>query len=158
MTHESEQTDIRMATRADEEAIMELCRMLHEENGQFPMSDEKVRTEVRRGLDHNFAICAVICGPKRIEAVSLLTIDQPWYSDTWMLQECFIFVHPDHRRTTHAKRLINYARECADRMEIPLLIGVLSNHKTEAKVKLYERVFGAKAGAYFLHDGSREVH
>lgn len=154
----SDDLPIRMATRADEDALMELCRMLHDENGQFPMSEEKVRNELRRGLDRQFGICAVIDGPERIEAVSLLTIDQPWYSETWMLQECFIFVHPDHRRTTHAKRLINYARECADRMEIPLLIGVLSNHKTEAKVKLYERVFGQKAGAYFLHSGSREVH
>ncbi|MCV9940901.1 GNAT family N-acetyltransferase [Boseaceae bacterium BT-24-1] len=158
MKHDSDDYPIRMATRADEEVVMELCRMLHEENGQFPMSEEKVRNELRRGFDRQGGVVAVIDGPEGTEAVSLLTIDQPWYSDVWMLQECFIFVHPDHRKTRHAKRLINYARECADKMGIPLLIGVLSNHKTEAKVKLYERVFGAKAGAYFLHDGSGGVH
>jgi hypothetical protein len=39
-------------------------------------------------------------------------------------------------------------------MEMPLLIGVLSNHRTEAKVRLYERQFGKPTGAFFLYNGS----
>jgi hypothetical protein len=35
---------------------------------------------------------------------------------------------------------------------IPLAIGVMSNTRTEAKIRLYERVFGAPAGVYFLYN------
>jgi hypothetical protein len=33
-----------------------------------------------------------------------------------------------------------------------MLIGVLSNHRTEGKVKLYGRIFGDSAGAFFLYN------
>ena len=45
----------------------------------------------------------------------------------------------------------------AERVNMPLLIGVLSNHRTEGKVKLYERVFGKPAGAYWLVGGETGV-
>ena len=32
------------------------------------------------------------------------------------------------------------------------MIGVLSNHRTEAKVRLYERQFGKPSGAFFLYN------
>jgi hypothetical protein len=37
-------------------------------------------------------------------------------------------------------------------MGMPLLIGVLSNSRTEAKIRLYKRHFGEPAGAYFLYN------
>ena len=39
-----------------------------------------------------------------------------------------------------------------DDLGIPLIIGVLSNQRTEAKIRLYERQFGAPAGAFFLYN------
>lgn len=145
---------VRTATEADEEAIMRLCRLLHEENGQFAMSDDKVRDALRQGLERRGGIVGVIDGADGIEAVIFMIIGQLWYSEDWMLEEMFNFVHPDHRRSTHAKRLIEYAKECATRLGIPLMIGVLSNHRTEAKVKLYERHL-PKSGAYFIYNGQR---
>jgi hypothetical protein len=34
---------------------------------------------------------------------------------------------------------------------MPLMIGVMSNSRTDAKVKLYERQFGNPAGSFFLY-------
>jgi len=152
MTSTIAESPVRTATAADEEAIMTLCRLLHEENGAFSMSDEKVRNELRRAFDRQGGLIGVIDGPDGLEGIILLTIDQLWYSDDWMLQELFNFVHPDHRRSTHAKRLIEYAKDCATHLKIPLLIGVLSNTRTEAKVRLYERML-PKGGAYFIFNG-----
>jgi len=38
-------------------------------------------------------------------------------------------------------------------MNLPLILGVVSNYRTEAKVKLYERQF-PKAGAFFMYNNS----
>jgi hypothetical protein len=39
----------------------------------------------------------------------------------------------------------------AEKLSVPLAIGVLSNSRTEAKIRLYERVFDSPAGVYFLY-------
>ena len=93
----SSQSPVRMAERADEEAIMHLCRMLHEENGQFTMSEAKVRDGLRQAFDRLGGVIGVIDGPDGLEGVILLHIGQLWYSDDWMLEEMFNFVHPAHR-------------------------------------------------------------
>lgn len=152
MTDSTTETPVRIATAADEDAIMDLCRMLHEENGQFSMSEAKVRDALQTAFKRQGGLIGVIDGPKGLEGIILLTIGQLWYSDDWMLEEMFNFVHPDHRRSSHAKRMIQFAKESADKLGIPLMIGVLSNTRTEAKVRLYERML-PKAGAYFVHDG-----
>ena len=79
-----------------------------------------------------------------------IQLDQPWYSSDWMLVELFNFVHPAHRRSTHAKSLIGHAKGYADQLGIPLVIGIISNHRTEAKVRLYRRML-PKAGEFFTY-------
>ena len=56
-----------------------------------------------------------------------------------------------------ARKLCEFSKMAAERLNMPLLIGVLSNHRTEGKVKLYERVFGKPAGAYWLVGGETGV-
>jgi GNAT superfamily N-acetyltransferase len=159
MTDQATTTEapVRTAVAADEEAIMALCRMLHEENGQFAMSEDKVRHALRQAFDRKGGIVGVIDGPNGLEGVIFLIIAQLWYSDAWMLEEMFNFVHPDHRRSRHAKRLIEYAKECSNHIGVPLMVGVLSNTRTEAKVRLYERML-PKSGAYFIYNGSERAH
>lgn len=161
----SSSSPVRMANRADEEAIMALCRMLHEENGQFSMSDAKVRDALQQAFDRLGGVIGVIDGHDGLEGVILLHIGQLWYSDDWMLEEMFNFVHPEHRRSSHAKRLIQFAKDSADHLSkvsghpVPLMIGVMSNQRTEAKVRLYERML-PKSGAYFVYNGpgSEKAH
>jgi hypothetical protein len=48
--------------------------------------------------------------------------------------------------------------DLADKLGMPLTIGVLSNHRTEAKVRFYERFLGKAAGAYWIYwPGSRKA-
>jgi hypothetical protein len=46
--------------------------------------------------------------------------------------------------------LISFGKKCAIDIGVPLMMGILSGERTEAKVRLYCRQFGTPAGAFFL--------
>ena len=88
-----------------------------------------------------------------------------WYSDTPVVEEKAIFIHPDYRSAKggRATRLCEFSKKVSDTLGIPLIIGVLSNNRTQAKVRMYERQFGKPSGAFFLYgartgDHSRTEH
>jgi hypothetical protein len=151
---------VRYATPDDEEKIMALCRELHNENALLPMCEEKVRATLRIALHRNGGIVGVIGKPKgEIEGAILLVLDQIWYSSEWCVEELFSYVPERFRRSRHAHDLIDFSKQWTDSFAetlgrpVPLLIGILSNVRTEAKVRLYRRKLGEPAGAYFLYGG-----
>jgi hypothetical protein len=77
-----------------------------------------------------------------------------WYNLEPIMQDNAMFVDPDFRSAKggRARKLAEWARDTSEKLGIPLAIGVISNSRTEAKVRLFERVFGAPAGVYFLHN------
>lgn len=148
----------RLAGPADAESLYGLCRLLWEENGLFPMSEIKVRRMIE------IAVCPAVktevepitiigaLGPVgNIEASLALCITQNWYSDAWHVEELWNFVRPDCRRSNHAKSLIEYSKTVQAQIGLPLMIGILSNDRTQEKVRLYSRRLGAPAGAYFVY-------
>jgi hypothetical protein len=142
---------VRQATRADESELMDLCRELYEENGLADiMSEYKVRAMMDRAFNREGAMIGVISNPEAIEAAVFLTIGQLWYSEMDFLEELFVYCRPQYRRSSNTKDLLTFSKTCSDELAIPLIIGVLSNHRTEAKVRLYEREFGKPAGAFFV--------
>lgn len=147
------ETVVRLATPEDEDGIVNLCTMLHEENGLFPLSETKMRNVVRRATERKGGIIGVIGELGNPVAGIQLAIEQMYYSDAWMLSEGFNFVMPDYRKSDYARTLIGYAKMCSDKMKLPLMMGILSNHRTELKVRLYERQL-EKAGAYFVYNRS----
>jgi len=146
-----ESYEVRLATPDDEDNIFELLTMMHSENGVFVMDDDKVRDIIRNATNGNGGIIGVIEGDKRLEAVICLAIDQYWYTTTYHLIDLFNFVHPDYRKSTRAKSLLSFAKKCSDETKVPLMVGIFSNIRTEAKIKLFERQL-PKAGAFFLYN------
>jgi len=144
-------TEVRLAVQSDEEDIMVLCRLLHKENGLWTLNEQKVRHMLRRAWRKEFAIVGIVGKPGALEGMILLVLDQPWYSDDWMLEEMLNYVHPEHRKSGHAKRLVEFAKKTSEGLGIPLMIGIISNERTEAKVKLYQRQLGSPAGAFFVY-------
>lgn len=131
---------------------MEHVRALHGENGLFPLAENKALGIVHRALDRKGAIIGVIGEPGSLEGSICLSLDQPYYSDAYQLTELWNFVAPPrHHRAGHAKRMIEFAKMCSDRMAIPLTVGVLSNQRVEAKQRLYERQL-EPAGVFFVHN------
>jgi hypothetical protein len=155
---------VRKARPEDEESIWELFHLMHEETGAFEIDYPKVQNLLNRILyserippgDLGVRGYMGVIGPLgKIEAFTLMIIGSYWYSSQWTLEELANFVHPDHRKgTEHATTLLQYDKMLSDKLQIPLIIGIISNVRTEAKVRLYRRMFGKEgtAGAFFVHN------
>lgn len=146
---------VRIADASDVEELFELCKNLHGENFLFPMSDYKVlnmlNNATRPEIELRRGIIGCIGEPGRIEGAIFLEIDTLWYADTPALIELFSYVKPEFRRSTNCRDLIAWAKAMSDHFNLPLMIGVMSNQRTEAKVRRYRQSLGEPAGAFFFY-------
>lgn len=144
---------VRTGTVADVDGVMNLALLGSAENGFTTPSPQKMLRDVYEALSLDHGIMGVIGPPGGVlEGAVLLRISWPWYTDEQSLEERGIFVHPDHRDAKGGRfaRLVEFSKTTALRLDLPLSIGVLSNHRTEAKVRTYRRLLGEPAGAFFL--------
>jgi len=147
--------DVRIGTPEDVHDIMELALSACDENGFVDPNPQRLLAEIWPALNLDRGMVGIIGEDgKKPEAAVLLRIGTMWYSDADVLEEKAIFVHPEYRSAKggRARRLCEFSKQVADKLGIPLIIGVLSNHRTEAKVRLYERQFGKPSGAFFLYN------
>jgi len=153
----SELTGIRIGTPEDVHGIMEIATEMWNELGVTPASQEKILHDVWAALNQQDGLIGIIGEPGgRIEGGILLRVGSMWYSDEKVLEERGIFIHRDfrHIKGGRARRLCQFAKNAADSLGIPLLIGILSDDRTEAKAKLYERQFGKPVGVFYLYNGT----
>lgn len=154
MTRDPE-LEVRIARESDLDAIMELALMGAKENGISSPNPRKMLEEIYPALQRKGGLMGVI-GPKdgKPQGAVLLRIGIPWYTDDEVLEERAIFVHPEFRSAKggRAARLLEFSMKASDELGLPLMIGILSNQRTEAKVRLYKRYLGEPAGAYWLHN------
>jgi GNAT superfamily N-acetyltransferase len=151
----TEELGIRLGTPDDIHRMMDLALSACEENGFVDPNPNKLLHEIWSALNLDRGIVGIIEGDDGIfEGAVLLRIGDMWYSDRQVLEEKAIFIHPEYRSAKggRARRLCSFSKEVADSLGIPLIIGVLSNHRTEAKIRLYERQFGKASGAFFLYN------
>ena len=142
---------VRKAKPEDRTAVMDICVEDHSENGQFSLSKSKLERKVSEILDGHGGIIGLIQRGKNIEAIIMMQIAQFWYTEDWCLEETLNYVRPDFRRSTNAKDMITFGKRCSDEINIPLVIGVVSNERTAAKMALYERQLGKPVGGYFIY-------
>jgi hypothetical protein len=148
---------VRIATRADEEEIMAMCRRLHEENGLFTLNEKKVRECLRKCYDREGSVVGVIGEPGNLQASTCLMISSFYYTDDWHLEEHWNFVDKDFRKARNAEALIEFNKACAIKMGIPLFTGIITNKQMAGKVRLYRRLLGHPAGAYFVYNAKWNV-
>jgi hypothetical protein len=151
----SEDFGVRIGTPEDVHPMMELALQACEENGFVDPNPYKLLAEIWPALNLDHGLVGIIQdGGGELEGAILLRVGPMWYSDANVLEERAIFIHPNYRSAKggRARRLCEFSKKTADTLEMPLMIGVLSNHRTEAKVRLYERQFGKPSGAFFLYN------
>lgn len=151
------ETPIRIGTPDDIHDMMDIAMNASEENGFIKASKDRMLQELWSALSQHYGLMGIIGHPgQRAEGAVLLRIGQMWYSDDPVLEEKAIFIRPEFRAAKggRARRLCEFSKQVADTLGMPLIIGVLSNHRTEGKVKLYERQFGKPSGAFFLYGAS----
>jgi GNAT superfamily N-acetyltransferase len=153
----SDEVNIRLGVPEDVHDVMDLALSACDENGFVHPNPEKLLAEIWPALNYDRGLVGLI-GPEgqKPEGAVLLRIGNMWYSDQEVLEEKAIFIHPDFRSAKggRARRLCEFSKQVADEFGLPLIIGVLSNHRTEAKIKLYERQFGKPSGAFFLYNAT----
>ena len=66
------------------------------------------------------------------------------YADTAM-----VYTDPEHRRSHHAEALVTWMKDQVEIQQMPLVTGIISNIRTEAKCRLYRRML-PKAGEFFV--------
>ena len=145
---------VRVGTPEDLDGVMELALMVCKENGIFEPNVQKILYDIWPSLHQEHGIIGVIGHPgESIEGFVLLRIGQMWYSDSPILEEKTVFIHPKFRRASggRARKLCKFSKQVADELGLPMVIGVLSNSRTSGKMKLYESEFGNPAGGFFLY-------
>ena len=157
----TEDLAVRIGRPDDVHEIMKLALMACEENGFINPNPEKLLADIWAALNLDNGVIGIIgpTGSNDIEGVVVLRIGSMWYGDDRVLEEKAIFIHPKFRSAKggRARRLCEFSKGAADQLGIPLIIGVLSNHRTAGKVRLYKRIFGEPTGAFFLY-GARTGH
>lgn len=150
----SKELNVRIGTPEDVDDIMNLALSACEENGFVEPNPAKLLAEIWPALNFDRGLVGIIGDPNKPEGAVLLRIGSMWYSDHDVLEEKAIFIHPEYRSAKggRARRLCEFSKQVSDELGIPLIIGVLSNNRTKAKVRLYERQFGEPSGAFFLYN------
>lgn len=145
--------EVRIATPEDEEAVMAMCRRLHTENGLFSLNEAKVRSLLHRCYKKEGMIVGVIGEPGHIEASTCLALSDFHYTDDWHLAEFWNFVEEPFRKgTKNAEALIEFGKACAVKMGLPFITGIITNRQMAGKVRLYRRLLGYPAGAFFCYN------
>lgn len=165
---------VRIATEADEQAVLELLLLDVAENATHiaPPNEERIMQHIQagtrgmqrirekaergEGMDEPFGIVGVVDGPdKKPVAVCILIPSQWWWSRQFFLQEVVNFVHPEHRRSRHINDLLDFERWVVDRwtkdygFQVYMLCGVLGTRRLRSKILLYWRQF-TEVGRAFL--------
>ena len=149
----TEPCTVHCATEADLDEIMRLLRIMHAEGGMFPLDEECARDMFMRAMrvKNKEGLLGIIRGEgAEIRAMIYLLLTRFWYTSAYHIEELFNFVHPDHRHSNYADALLRFAGHSSEQLGIPLLIGVLTNARMAAKVRLYRRRLGMPVGAIFV--------
>lgn len=143
--------DVRLAEPEDFPSLMELTKQACAEESPYIFCEEKVYWMLRRHYDKQGGLLAVI-GEKGepLKGYLFMIVDGLWFSLDSQLLELSLYVHPDHRKSTYAKQLMAFSKQASAGLQLNLSIGVYSNSRTEAKVRLYQRQFKS-AGAFFKY-------
>lgn len=146
---------VRIGTPGEVHAVMAVALLACAENSFAKTNPVKLLQDVWPALNMDQGVVGIIGQPgDQIEGVVMLRIGTMFYSDEPILEERAIFVHPDFRSAKggRATCLAEFSKMMADQLELPLTIGVLSNERTEAKIRMYSRVMGKPSGAYWLYN------
>lgn len=152
---------IRLGTPDDVHEVMKLAIAAVEENAFLDATAVRLLQEVWPALNLDKGLIGLIGPPSgEIEGMLVLRIGTLYYSEMLCIEEKVCYVKPEFRsaRGGRARKLCEFGKSVSDTLKLPLSIGVLSNSRTAAKTRLYERIFGPQAGAFFLYGAETLGH
>lgn len=151
------QSVVRIAGPADHQEVWRLLLQGYRENALFPLAADKVDWFINRALnpeaipewDSGVRGAIGVIGPVgSLEGLVFVVLAEYWYTRSKHIEEFIVFTDPEHRRSNHVNALHEWMRSQVDATSIPLITGIISGERTEAKCRLYRRKF-TKVGEFF---------
>lgn len=156
----TEKLIFRIGTPADIEPVMQMAKEACDEQAIFLSSIEKIREINVPALRCEKGIAGVLCTKGgEIVGATVLRVVEVWYSEQQILEEAFIFIKPEYRTAKGgwARKMCEFSKKMSEDLGIPLIAGIVNNIRTEAKIRLYERQFGAPNGVFFYYNAKAGV-
>lgn len=157
---------VRLATQTDEIDLMDMVHEMHQEAGlkaadgtPLPLDDNMARAALHRAIIPNRnmpelpAFIGIMEDAGAMVGSIYLSMETTWYSPQPIMVERWLYVRAEHRRSTIASTLIDFAKKSADAANTILIVGHLSSGREEAKSRFYRRHL-KPLGAYYMHQGS----
>lgn len=146
---------IRVAQPSDEDELVHvLMTELHAENGIMLPNADRVLGNIRVATRDKKGVIGIMSGDTGIEATIGLFIENWWYTDTLTLNEKWCHVRKPFRRSDRANRMIEFSKRMSEWFDLGLFIGIISNEKTAAKVRLYRRRLPQYGAFFYYHPGA----
>lgn len=151
-------SQVRVAKAADYSEVWRLLMAGHDENALFPIAPDKVEWFVHRMLSPELippddtgvrGVIGVIGQVGALEGLVFVIVGEFWYSHAKHLEEMIVYVDPQHRRSNHAKALVQWLKDQVEVTGLPLITGILSTERLEPKCRLYQRML-PKIGEFFF--------
>jgi len=160
----SDEYKVRIATPDDVHQLMEMGIAANDEVGIAKANPETLLMDIWPALHLDGGIIGVIGKPgKIIEGGIVLKITNLWYGDEEFLEERVVYIRPEFRKGDRERgpggggvisrfgRLIEFAKETSDRLQIPLCVGISTAIGFKGKARMYQHYLGDQAGAFYLY-------
>ena len=129
--------------------LLQLCNMLHTETPHAPLCPERLAEGVDDVLARGTALVSVMPDGRIAGTVGLVK-QAPWFSRQQWLTDQWFFVHPDCRRTPHAKMLLRASKAVAGANGLTLQMTVTGfGRRIAGIIRLFARELGEANGALF---------
>lgn len=143
---------VRLATLDDYPVIWDLLTQRfykehQQHNAQFRLDDDKTKAYIEYHLKHGF----VWLTNDNLGSLSL-SLREAWWSKDCFLADGWFYVAPEVRSIRVTKALLAEAEKTAERLSIPLIVGVFNSHDAERKHNLFRRLGFAPLGGWYILD------
>jgi hypothetical protein len=150
----SAELQIRIGTPEDIHDVMRMAQEACDEHAIFPPSPRKMLAVNWPSLHRDNGVAGILCTKDgEVVGATVLRIGEVWYSEQKVLEEAFIFIKKEYRTVKGgwARKMCEFSKKMSEELGIPLIAGIVSNVRTEAKIRLYERQYGKPNGAFFYY-------
>ena len=142
---------VRIAVETDADALYAFCIGAHEEMRLASVNTERVWDTITSAVTKRVNPVFGLIKDERGTVVAAigLQVSPFWYSDAPVLMSFFGgFVHPDHRKSTHAADLVAFSHWFGDKLKTPVLLIDWTDGES-GKTRLFAKN-GTRAGSMFL--------
>lgn len=143
---------IRQATTADITPMLALCKLMHTESiyASFNYDADKLTKHIQSLIDMPGGIALVVEEEGAIIGFFLGLVYEHWFGSDLVSNDFALFVHPAHRRSTHAGRLLKaYKKEAIAKGAKQVMIANSTGYEADRVAKLFEAFGFVKRGYVF---------